>query len=190
MFKHRRSSCQICPLSSHFDVLPLQTVLCLNTSLTVFLSGLSRKGIPEAELYSAATAVVSAELLKLIMCSLLLATAERGNNYNEGIFFCFGDIFCPYFTGFLKAWQTFTHEVLGKPAEGVKLVVPAAIYAFQNNILYQALTYLDSVTYQVTYQLKILTTALFSVLVLHRALHPRQWVALVMLTVGVTIVQV
>ena len=69
-------------------------------------------------------------------------------------------------------------------------MVPAAIYAFQNNILYQALTYLDSVTYQVTYQLKILTTALFSVLVLRRALHPRQWVALVMLTVGVTIVQV
>ena len=80
--------------------------------------------------------------------------------------------------------------MLGKPEESGKLVVPAAIYAFQNNILYQALTYLDAVTYQVTYQLKILTTALFSVLVLRRALHPRQWVALVMLTVGVTIVQV
>ena len=166
----------------------MQTVLCLNTSLTVFLSGLSRKGIPEAELYSAATAVVNAELLKLIMCFLLLAIAERG--IKSIYFFCFRDIFFPYFTGFLKAWQTFTREVLGKPAESVKLVVPAAIYAFQNNILYQALTYLDSVTYQVTYQLKILTTALFSVLVLQRALYPRQWVALVMLTVGVTIVQV
>ena len=90
----------------------------------------------------------------------------------------------------MQAWQTFLREVLGRPEESVKLVVPAAVYAFQNNILYEALTYLDSVTYQVTYQLKILTTALFSVLVLGRALQPRQWVALVMLTVGVTIVQV
>lgn len=90
----------------------------------------------------------------------------------------------------MQAWQTFLREVLGRPEESVKLVVPAAVYAFQNNILYEALTYLDSVTYQVTYQLKILTTALFSVLVLGRALHPRQWVALVMLTLGVTIVQV
>ena len=94
------------------------------------------------------------------------------------------------FLGLVQAWQTFLREVLGRPEESVKLVVPAAVYAFQNNILYEALTYLDSVTYQVTYQLKILTTALFSVLVLGRALQPRQWVALVMLTVGVTIVQV
>ena len=56
----------------------LQTVLCLNTSLTVFLSGLSRKGVPQSELYSAASAVVSAEFLKLVMCFLLLALTENG----------------------------------------------------------------------------------------------------------------
>ena len=39
--------------------------------------------------------------------------------------------------GFGQAWQTFLREVLGKPEESGKLVVPAAIYAFQNNILYQ-----------------------------------------------------
>ena len=53
-------------------------MLCLNTSLTVFLSGLSRKGVPESELYSAASAVVTAEFLKLVMCFLLLALTDNG----------------------------------------------------------------------------------------------------------------
>lgn len=40
-----------------------------------------------------------------------------------------------------------------------------------------------------TYQLKILTTALFSVTILHRTLTVRKWVALGLLTTGVAIVQ-
>jgi hypothetical protein len=48
-------------------------VLCFNTSLTVFLSGLSRKDVAPGELYSPSTAVVLAELLKLFFCSVALA---------------------------------------------------------------------------------------------------------------------
>ena len=40
-----------------------------------------------------------------------------------------------------------------------------------------------------TYQLKILTTALFSVFMLSKSLSKLQWVSLVMLFVGVSIVQ-
>lgn len=43
---------------------------------------------------------------------------------------------------------------------------------------------------QVTYQLKILTTALFSVLMLRKSLSRVQWISLVLLFVGVAIVQV
>jgi UDP-sugar transporter A1/2/3 len=92
--------------------------------------------------------------------------------------------------GLCPAWRVFCRDVLGNPSETIKLIVPAAIYTFQNNILYHALTYLDTVTYQVTYQLKILTTALFAVAILGKRLHAKQWVALVLLTIGVTIVQV
>lgn len=52
-----------------------------------------------------------------------------------------------------------------------------------------AITHLDSAVYSVTYQMKILTTALFSVFLLHKKLTPRQWLALVIIVPGVGLVE-
>ncbi|KAK0717682.1 nucleotide-sugar transporter-domain-containing protein [Lasiosphaeria miniovina] len=71
-----------------------------------------------------------------------------------------------------------------------KLVVPAALYTLQNSLVYVAISNLDAVTFQVTYQLKILTTVLFSILLLGRSISLRQWLALVLLTLGVALVQI
>jgi len=71
-----------------------------------------------------------------------------------------------------------------------KLIVPAALYTLQNSLVYVAISNLDAITFQVTYQLKILTTVLFSILLLGRRISSRQWVALVLLTFGVAMVQV
>ncbi|KAH8801629.1 udp-galactose transporter-like protein [Xylogone sp. PMI_703] len=60
--------------------------------------------------------------------------------------------------------------------DGWKLAIPATLYTLQNSLQYVAVSNLDAVHFQILYQLKILTTALFSV-------------ALVLLTIGVTIVQ-
>jgi drug/metabolite transporter (DMT)-like permease len=74
--------------------------------------------------------------------------------------------------------------------ESWKLAIPAVLYTIQNSLQYVAVSNLDAATFQVTYQLKILTTAIFSVLMLGRRLSTRQWLSLLLLIVGVSIIQV
>jgi UDP-galactose transporter len=74
--------------------------------------------------------------------------------------------------------------------ESWKLAIPAVLYTIQNSLQYIAVSNLDAATFQVTYQLKILTTAIFSVLMLGRTLSARKWLSLLLLIVGVSIIQV
>ena len=84
----------------------------------------------------------------------------------------------------------FRSDCLNVPRDFLKVSVPAFLYVVQNNLLFLALSKLDAATYQVTYQLKILTTALFSVIMLGRQLNRLKWIALVVLMAGVALVQV
>ncbi|KAL8917101.1 MAG: hypothetical protein Q9208_008140 [Pyrenodesmia sp. 3 TL-2023] len=70
-----------------------------------------------------------------------------------------------------------------------KLAVPACLYVLQNSLLYFAISNLDTAIFQVTYQFKILPTALFSVIMLGRRLSLRKWLALALLMFGVAVVQ-
>lgn len=70
------------------------------------------------------------------------------------------------------------------------LVIPAALYVFQNFFIYVAIGNMPAIAFQAIYQLKTLTTVLFSILLLHKTVSPRQWLALVLLALGVTVVQV
>uniref|UniRef100_A0A3Q4G9H5 Solute carrier family 35 member A3b n=1 Tax=Neolamprologus brichardi TaxID=32507 RepID=A0A3Q4G9H5_NEOBR len=145
-------------------------VLVLQTTLLVLTMRYSRTLKENGPRYLASSAVVSAEVLKIFMCTLLIFSE---NNFS------------------LRAmYELLYKEILNKPVELVKLAVPAGIYTLQNNLLYVALSNLDAATYQVTYQLKILTTALFSVSMLGKKLGSYQWLSLLFLTAGVTLVQV
>ncbi|KAK1704913.1 nucleotide-sugar transporter [Colletotrichum lupini] len=72
--------------------------------------------------------------------------------------------------------------------DGWKLAIPATLYTLQNTLQYVAVGNLDAVHFQVLYQLKILTTAVFSVTMLRRALGMKRWISLIILTLGVSIV--
>ncbi|KAL1867884.1 UDP-galactose transporter Gms1 [Diaporthe australafricana] len=72
--------------------------------------------------------------------------------------------------------------------DGWKLAIPATLYTFENTLQYVALGNLDPVHFQVLYQLKILTTAVFTVLLLGRPLSAKRWTAVILLTIGVAVV--
>jgi len=73
--------------------------------------------------------------------------------------------------------------------ETLKVSVPALLYTVQNNMMFFSLSRLTMGVQQVTYQLKILTTAVLSVLILGKVLGATKWIALLLLLGGVTLVQ-
>lgn len=89
---------------------------------------------------------------------------------------------------FSQLLRVLNDEIYSKPYDTSKLAIPSGLYAIQNNLLFLALTYLNAATYQVTYQLKILTTALCWVFMLNKTLEKHQWFSLFMLAIGVGLV--
>jgi UDP-sugar transporter A1/2/3 len=74
-------------------------------------------------------------------------------------------------------------------SELLRVSVPAMLYVVQNNLQYVAVSNLDAPTFQVMYQLKILTTAIFSVVMLRKTVLLTQWSAIMTLMLGVALVQ-
>ena len=123
--------------------------------------------------YLTSTAVFITEVIKLTLClTVALYDISRTLPPTMPVTSLFGALITAVFTG--DSW---------------KLAIPASLYTLQNSLQYVAISNLDAATFQVTYQLKILTTALFSVALLGRTLSARKWIALLLLTLGVAIVQ-
>ncbi|PWA72948.1 Nucleotide-sugar transporter [Artemisia annua] len=69
-------------------------------------------------------------------------------------------------------------------------LVPSIIYLIHNNVQFATLTYVDTSTYQIMGNLKIVTTGILFRLFLKRKLSNLQWMAIVLLAVGTTTSQV
>nr|CEL68106.1 TPA: Probable UDP-sugar transporter protein SLC35A4 [Neospora caninum Liverpool] len=114
------------------------------------------------------TAVTMAELVKLI-AGLLIVWGE--NSWSIA-----------------KTGRVLNAAICHSPVAMLQVGVPAALYTLQNNLIFLALSNLSAAVYQVTYQFKILTTAVLSVLILHKHVPLVKWVALMILTSGVAII--
>lgn len=140
--------------------LSLLALTLQNTALVLLMKLSYRVG---AEKYSAAAAVLSAELLKLFFCSIQLC-----------------------FSGGLAHLMSTVRSVQSE----MRLLLPCLLYVVQNNLLYVAIDNLDTTVYVVCSQAKILTSALFSHLLLGTVLNRQQICALVILTIGISCTQV
>lgn len=128
--------------------------------------------VPGGHRYLPSTAVFLVELLKLAVCLTLALyevslTVPRSTSATA-LFTIMGNAI---FSG--DSWQ---------------MAIPAFLYTLANSLQYVGITNLDAATFQVTYQLKIIFTAIFTVSILKRSLSGRQWVSLLLLMTGVAIV--
>ena len=146
-------------------------LLVFQTTTLVLTMRFSQIKSKSTDRYLVSTAVVMGEVLKLILNLIIIFGKE--NKFR--------------LIRFLKSlYRAFITDY----KESLKITITAAIYTVQNNLLYLAAANLDAATYQVSYQSKILTTAVFSVILPPgKKLSGQKWVSLVLLTFGVVLVQ-
>uniref|UniRef100_A0A0K0EXN2 UDP-galactose translocator (inferred by orthology to a human protein) n=1 Tax=Strongyloides venezuelensis TaxID=75913 RepID=A0A0K0EXN2_STRVS len=123
---------------------------------------------PGTTMFLSSVSVFWGEVMKLVIGFFLLVGEQKGLK---------NALTCLY-TNFFVEYK-----------ELLKTAVPSLIYSVQNMLLYHAVSHLEAATFMVTYQLKILTTAIFTVVILRRKLSVLQWISLLVLFSGVVIVQ-
>ena len=159
----------------------------------------SRVSTPPSRAYSAASAVLLNELLKGGI-SLAIAVSQTENPYppptrkpsghlgNGPIPISASSVSASCVPAYwMRRFRRVGREVFSDDCW--KLAIPAILYVVQNNLQYVAAANLDVATFTVTYQMKILTTAAFSVMLLRKKLGSTKWFALFFLAIGVGIVQ-
>lgn len=127
---------------------------------------------PGGHRYLPSTAIFLVELLKLAICltvSLYEVSITTPRSMTAASLF--GNLGQAIFQG--DSW---------------KMAIPAFVYTLANSLQYVGMSNLDAATFQVVYQLKIIVTAVLSVVMLHKSIGLRQWVSLIFLMVGVAIV--
>ncbi|KAJ4522662.1 hypothetical protein HRR83_001152 [Exophiala dermatitidis] len=161
--------------------------LVLQNSTLVLVMRYSR--ILPGPRYLSSTAVVLSELLKCIIC-LSVHIREQFTQSQYTPLPTLSDEAGPASSPPRYGLQQLWNDLFSAKSGFLKLLIPAILYTLQNNLQFVAASNLDAATFQVTYQCKILTTALFAVLMLGQSLSWRRWLALVILTAGVACVQI
>lgn len=161
--------------------------LVLQNSTLVLVMRYSR--ILPGPRYLSSTAVVLSELIKCIICLSVHIREQRTQSRYTRLPTLSDDAVAVSNQSGYSLFQLW-NDLFSVKSGFLKLLIPAVLYTLQNNLQFVAATNLDAATFQVTYQCKILTTALFAVVMLGQSLSYRKWLALVILTAGVACVQI
>ena len=85
--------------------------------------------------------------------------------------------------------SSFFLSFTGMLRQSLPMAIPSLLYVCQNSLQFIAIQYLDATVFSIMSQLKILTTAVCSVLILGTHLSLRKWRALFLLVIGCIMVQ-
>nr|CCA25241.1 UDPgalactose transporter putative [Albugo laibachii Nc14] len=154
-------------------------VLCLQNSLLAVIMRLSRaSGHPQ---YNTHTAVLMGEVLKVSISAILIVCVRfRKTCRSQRCILERCDSSKPESSPFTTIFDC---------KEMIRISIPALMYVVQNNLQYVAISNLDAAVFQVLYQLKILSTAIFSVAIMGKSILPVQWISIIVLMLGVALVQ-
>mmetsp|Transcript_14721 Transcript_14721/g.14819 ORF Transcript_14721/g.14819 Transcript_14721/m.14819 type:complete len:148 (-) Transcript_14721:27-470(-) len=130
-------------------------VLVVQNSGLILMMRYSRIVAPASESYITSTAVVTAEFMKLVISAILCFQFDCKWSITDFISLIRRE--------FVDGWREF-----------LKLFVPSGLYVLQNNLQYIAASNLPADVYQVLAQMKVITTAVFSVVMLSRKLSSTQ----------------
>jgi solute carrier family 35 (UDP-sugar transporter), member A1/2/3 len=139
--------------------------MVVQTSSNVLVGRHSRSSVPANELYEVNHAVMGIEVTKFVLACILEHGTTRG-----------------------KLVSNLQIHVVQRPRQALQMIIPAMLYLVQNTLLYVALTNLTAPMFCLTYQGKLVTTAMVSVVMLRRSYSMQQWICIVAISLGVAIV--
>ena len=144
-------------------------VLCIQNAGHALMTRYSRGILKES--YDSTEVVICSEITKLIVSTILYLN-EPGDKDN------------------LTTTQNKSclKKLTSLLFSSINILVLVVIYAINNLLIYFALGRIDTATFTVIAQLKILTTAIFSVIILGKTINSTRWRALILLVVACILV--
>ena len=168
MLTTRTDSIAVFESNGRDKILPLASLVVQNSAMLILMR---YSMLHTQQKYLASTAVMFSEAIKLTISILAVFFIDASGSFER-----FKDLL----------WRKDREEKL---ATFAALTLPAILYTIQNNLQYLAIANLSPALFQVLYQMKVVTAALFSVIILGRRLRLRQWFAIMLLTVGLAVTQ-
>ena len=118
-------------------------MMTAQNSSVVLVSRYTRAGVADEDLFVINDLVMVTEFGKMILAAALEYNATNG-----------------------QLMKSVKDNIIDRPLDFLRILIPSLLYLVQNSVLYIAISNLTAPLFQVTYQAKLLTTAIVSVIML------------------------